>query len=346
MSSPPMELSFYLSLRLLCSISIIEHSTVRPNSTFKYFNEGEFGEFLTEYRATFRPLDITESEVEIAEALCLGSQLRKPVRENTTLTFSADGKRMVIWRSMTPGETLFGKVLTRLLTPSWWVNVFELESPNSPKPYICYTFDWFSVEKGRLQYVTLNSSPNTDENFNDLLFELSTGSVTLLSRPNYNSTLSFLRLGIDGIYTFNDMVRSRSWEVTFTLFSREVARYLGERVPVSKIEDSFDIINSGTKPLAAYLFTNNKKLKQQFLMSVSARGVVINDTALHLAVHSLPFGGVGESGMGSYHGKFSFDAFTHKKACSCVSKFCRRCICEISAIHTGKAKVDEGFNHW
>ncbi|KAG5245937.1 the aldehyde dehydrogenase cp-ADH from C.plantagineum family protein [Salix suchowensis] len=83
---------------------------------------------------------------------------------------------------------------------------------------------------------------------------------------------------------------------------------------VSKIEDSFDIINSGTKPLAAYLFTNNKKLKQQFLMSVSAGGVVINDTALHLTVHSLPFGGVGESGMGSYHGKFSFDAFTHKKA--------------------------------
>ncbi|KAJ6412651.1 hypothetical protein OIU84_005656 [Salix udensis] len=83
---------------------------------------------------------------------------------------------------------------------------------------------------------------------------------------------------------------------------------------VSKIEDSFDIINSGTKPLAAYLFTKNKKLKQQFLMSVSAGGVVINDTALHLTVHSLPFGGVGESGMGSYHGKFSFDAFTHKKA--------------------------------
>jgi len=73
--------------------------------------------------------------------------------------------------------------------------------------------------------VTLNSTPNTDDNFNDLLLEFSTGSVTLLSRPNYNSTLSFLRLGIDGnlrIYTFNNLVRSRSWEVTFTLFSREV----------------------------------------------------------------------------------------------------------------------------
>lgn len=83
---------------------------------------------------------------------------------------------------------------------------------------------------------------------------------------------------------------------------------------VNKIEESFNLINSGTKPLAAYLFTNNKKLKQQFVMSVSAGGLVVNDTSVHLAVHTLPFGGVGESGTGAYHGKFSFDAFSHKKA--------------------------------
>ncbi|KDP32847.1 hypothetical protein JCGZ_12139 [Jatropha curcas] len=85
-------------------------------------------------------------------------------------------------------------------------------------------------------------------------------------------------------------------------------------VMVDKIEESFDLINSGTKPLAAYLFTNNKKLKQQFVISVSAGGVVVNDTAVHLAVPTLPFGGVGESGTGAYHGKFSFDTFSHKKA--------------------------------
>ncbi|XP_040996557.1 aldehyde dehydrogenase family 3 member H1 isoform X2 [Juglans microcarpa x Juglans regia] len=83
---------------------------------------------------------------------------------------------------------------------------------------------------------------------------------------------------------------------------------------VEKVEDSFDIINSGTKPLAAYLFTNNKKLKEQFVMTVSAGGVIVNDTVLHLSVDGLPFGGVQESGMGAYHGKFSFDAFSHKKA--------------------------------
>ncbi|KAE8100707.1 hypothetical protein FH972_018575 [Carpinus fangiana] len=85
-------------------------------------------------------------------------------------------------------------------------------------------------------------------------------------------------------------------------------------VTVEKVEDSVDIINSGTKPLAAYLFTNNKKLKEHFVMAVSAGGMIVNDTIIHLAVDTLPFGGVQESGMGSYHGKFSFDAFSHKKA--------------------------------
>ncbi|KAG4958409.1 hypothetical protein AAZX31_13G016800 [Glycine max] len=83
---------------------------------------------------------------------------------------------------------------------------------------------------------------------------------------------------------------------------------------VDKLEESFDVINSGPKPLAAYIFTNNKKLKEQFVMTISAGGLVVNDTTLHLAVHTLPFGGVGESGVGAYHGKFSFEAFSHKKA--------------------------------
>ncbi|XP_010539000.1 PREDICTED: aldehyde dehydrogenase family 3 member H1-like [Tarenaya hassleriana] len=83
---------------------------------------------------------------------------------------------------------------------------------------------------------------------------------------------------------------------------------------LENLEDSFDVINSGSKPLAAYLFTNDKKLKEKFARIVSAGGVVVNDIAVHLALHTLPFGGVGESGMGSYHGKFSFDAFSHKKA--------------------------------
>ncbi|KAM5577900.1 hypothetical protein ABKV19_008299 [Rosa sericea] len=85
-------------------------------------------------------------------------------------------------------------------------------------------------------------------------------------------------------------------------------------VTVEKIEGSFDVINSRPKPLAVYVFTNNEQLKKSFVENISSGGMLINDTVLHVAVAGLPFGGVGESGMGSYHGKFSFDGFSHKKS--------------------------------
>ncbi|XP_024019182.1 aldehyde dehydrogenase family 3 member H1 isoform X2 [Morus notabilis] len=85
-------------------------------------------------------------------------------------------------------------------------------------------------------------------------------------------------------------------------------------VTVEKIEDSFDVINSRPQPLVAYLFTNNDQLKKDYVQNVSSGGMLVNDTVLHVTVDGLPFGGVGESGMGSYHGKFSFDGFSHKKS--------------------------------
>ncbi|CAN1168890.1 Aldehyde dehydrogenase family 3 member I1, chloroplastic [Linum perenne] len=85
-------------------------------------------------------------------------------------------------------------------------------------------------------------------------------------------------------------------------------------VTVENLRDSFGVINSKPKPLAAYLFTDDEQLKQDFVQNVPSGGMSINDTILHVTVHTLPFGGVGESGMGSYHGKYSFDAFSHKKS--------------------------------
>ncbi|XP_010530214.1 PREDICTED: aldehyde dehydrogenase family 3 member H1 [Tarenaya hassleriana] len=98
------------------------------------------------------------------------------------------------------------------------------------------------------------------------------------------------------------------------IMSEEIFGPLLPILTLDKLEECFEVVNSRSKPLAAYLFTNDKKLKERFAMNVSAGGVVVNDIAVHLALHTLPFGGVGESGMGSYHGKFSFDAFSHKKA--------------------------------
>nr|CAD7404576.1 unnamed protein product [Timema cristinae] len=69
------------------------------------------------------------------------------------------------------------------------------------------------------------------------------------------------------------------------------------------------------KPLAFYIFSKSAKDRDLLINNVSCGGVCCNDTIMHLAVETLPFGGVGNSGIGSYHGKYSFDTFTHKKSC-------------------------------
>ncbi|XP_018460104.1 aldehyde dehydrogenase family 3 member H1 isoform X2 [Raphanus sativus] len=98
------------------------------------------------------------------------------------------------------------------------------------------------------------------------------------------------------------------------IMSEEIFGPLLPIVTLNNLEECFGVINSRPKPLAAYLFTKNHKLKKKFTKTVSAGGIVVNDTAVHFTLPTLPFGGVGESGIGSYHGKFSFDAFSHKKS--------------------------------
>ena len=79
-------------------------------------------------------------------------------------------------------------------------------------------------------------------------------------------------------------------------------------------EQIYDILNVRQKPLAFYLYTENKKLMKEFTSRFSFGGGCINDCIIHLATNNMGFGGVGESGMGAYHGKIGFDTFSHKKS--------------------------------
>jgi len=78
-------------------------------------------------------------------------------------------------------------------------------------------------------------------------------------------------------------------------------------------KDLENIIHKYEKPLALYVFSGNKKFANKMITKYSFGGGTINDTTVHFANHHLPFGGVGESGIGSYHGKQTFDLFSHKK---------------------------------
>lgn len=79
-------------------------------------------------------------------------------------------------------------------------------------------------------------------------------------------------------------------------------------------EEMMNIVNSHSKPLALYLFTSSRSLENKVLNGCMFGGGCINDTIVHLATNNMGFGGVGESGMGAYHGKVGFDTFSHKKS--------------------------------
>ena len=80
------------------------------------------------------------------------------------------------------------------------------------------------------------------------------------------------------------------------------------------LETAMQTVVEGEKPLSAYLFSNDAKEQELFTEKLSFGGGCINDTLMHLSNDRLPFGGVGNSGIGHYHGKFGFEAFSHQKA--------------------------------
>ncbi|XP_029413955.1 fatty aldehyde dehydrogenase [Nannospalax galili] len=86
-------------------------------------------------------------------------------------------------------------------------------------------------------------------------------------------------------------------------------------VPVKNVDEAINFINDREKPLALYVFSRNNKLIKRMIDETSSGGVTGNDVIMHFTVNSLPFGGVGSSGMGAYHGKYSFDTFSHQRPC-------------------------------
>lgn len=82
----------------------------------------------------------------------------------------------------------------------------------------------------------------------------------------------------------------------------------------TRLEEAIAFVRSRPKPLALYLFTSSKAAQDQVLDQCSFGGGCINDTIIHLATSHMPFGGVGQSGMGSYHGKQSFETFSHYRS--------------------------------
>lgn len=103
-------------------------------------------------------------------------------------------------------------------------------------------------------------------------------------------------------------------EPDFPIMEDEIFGPILPILEYDQLEEAIAFINKRPKPLAIYLFSNNQKQQNMILENTSSGGVGINDTVMQYGVLTLPFGGIGKSGMGSYHGKASFDTFSHYKS--------------------------------
>ncbi|KAG0291612.1 aldehyde dehydrogenase 3, member A2 [Dissophora globulifera] len=83
---------------------------------------------------------------------------------------------------------------------------------------------------------------------------------------------------------------------------------------VDRLAEGVKLVNQGDQPLALYMFSKNKKAIDYVLDHTRSGGVVVNDALVHFIVSNLPFGGTGPSGIGNYHGKRSFDVFSHERS--------------------------------
>lgn len=84
-------------------------------------------------------------------------------------------------------------------------------------------------------------------------------------------------------------------------------------ISYESLDDAVNMVRDGEKPLAMYIFSKNKEYAGSVKSRISSGNITINDTVKHVSIDSLPFGGVGHSGMGSYHGKYSIETFSHRR---------------------------------
>lgn len=145
--------------------------------------------------------------------------------------------------------------------------------------------------------------------------------VRIIHQDNFERLEGFLQDGtvIYGGRTSKDdllieptLLDDVSWEEP--VMQEEIFGPILPIITFENLEDVVSTLKQMEKSLALYYFGENEEEQEQVIANVSFGGGSVNDTLYHLANPHLPFGGVGDSGMGAYHGKYSFDTFTHNKS--------------------------------
>lgn len=158
----------------------------------------------------------------------------------------------------------------------------------------------------------LGPLPQENENFGRIINERQFAKLKEIIEIEYENLIYGGEFDECGLYVAPTLLDIKSFD-SFVM-QNEI---FGPILPILTYENTFSIIGElkkREKPLAAYIFSNDSLVISEFLNKFSFGGGCVNDTMIHLANNALPFGGVGASGIGDYHGKYTFDTFTHKKS--------------------------------
>lgn len=117
---------------------------------------------------------------------------------------------------------------------------------------------------------------------------------------------------LDDLYIAPTVIDNVTWESK--IMEEEIFGPILPVIEYDSLDEIIEKIRERPKPLALYVFSEYEYVGEKILRNISSGGVCINHTLLHLMPNELPFGGVGESGMGAYHGKASFDVFSHRRS--------------------------------
>ncbi|MBE0650569.1 MAG: aldehyde dehydrogenase [Bacteroidales bacterium] len=142
----------------------------------------------------------------------------------------------------------------------------------------------------------------------------------IISRPNMERLATLLE-GVNVVLGGNYDICERYFEPTLlddVDFEKPVMQQeiFGPILPIitfNNIEEAISMVNNRPRPLALYVFAKSKKFQDKIILAIPAGGVTVNDTLMHIASNTLPFGGVGNSGIGKYHGFESFRTFSNIK---------------------------------
>jgi len=118
----------------------------------------------------------------------------------------------------------------------------------------------------------------------------------------------------EDLYIAPTIIRNVKLSAESKAMQEEIFGPLLPIIAVENFQEAMTFVNSQPHPLGLYLFTKSSSLKDQILEGTISGGAVVNDVMVHFAQSTLPFGGVGESGMGSYHGKKTFLTFSHERS--------------------------------